>query len=47
MSLDNEEKTTFIKDQGIYCYRAMSFGLKNTGATYQQLVNRMFKQQIG
>ena len=25
----------------------MSFGLKNAGATYQRLINRMFAQQIG
>ena len=25
----------------------MSFGLKNAGATYQLLVNRMFSQQLG
>ncbi|KAF5459008.1 hypothetical protein F2P56_023000, partial [Juglans regia] len=46
MNLDDEEKIGFVTDRGLYCYKAMPFGLKNAGATYQQLVNRMFKQQI-
>ncbi|XP_058106521.1 uncharacterized protein LOC131249775 [Magnolia sinica] len=38
----DRQKTTFITDKGLYYYRAMPFGLKNTGATYQRLVNQMF-----
>ncbi|KAL2237241.1 UNVERIFIED_CONTAM: Retrovirus-related Pol polyprotein from transposon opus [Sesamum indicum] len=34
-------------NKGILCYNVMSFGLKNVGATYQRLVNDMFKNQIG
>ena len=44
---DNQEKTSFVTSQRLYCYKVMSFGLKNTGATYQRLVNRMFFHQIG
>ena len=44
-SLD-EEKTTFITKDAIFCYEVMPFGLKNTGATYQLLMDRVFKQQI-
>ena len=33
--------------QGLYCYKVMPFGLKNTGATYQRLVNQMFSKKIG
>ncbi|XP_077232112.1 uncharacterized protein LOC143866573 [Tasmannia lanceolata] len=40
-------KTSFVTDQGTYCYRVMPFGLKNAGATYQRLVNRLFQHQIG
>ena len=47
MDPDNQEKTSFITRQGTYCYRVMPFGLKNTEATYQRLVNRMFQKQIG
>ena len=47
MDPDDQENTTFVMGQGTYCYRVMPFGLKNTGATYQRLVNRMFQKQIG
>ncbi|XP_052291856.1 uncharacterized protein LOC127900699 [Citrus sinensis] len=43
----DEESTAFITNQGLFCYRIMSFGLKNTGATYQRLVNKIFKALIG
>ena len=47
MDPDDQEKTSFVTTQGTYCYRVMSFGLKNAGATYQRLVNRMLQKQIG
>ncbi|KAK0589760.1 hypothetical protein LWI29_018171 [Acer saccharum] len=43
----DEEKIAFTTDQGLYCYTVMPFGLKNAGATYQRLVNKMFARQIG
>ena len=46
MDLDDQEKTSFVTGQGTYYYRVMPFGLKNAGATYQRLVNRMFHKQI-
>jgi hypothetical protein len=46
MSELDKEKTSFITDRGLYCYN-MPFGLKNAGATYQRLVNKMFSNQIG
>ena len=47
MDLTNQEKTTFIIEEGLCCYRVMSFGLKNTGATYHCLVNKVFTDKIG
>ena len=34
MDKENQEKTSFITSQGLFCYKVMPFGLKNTGATY-------------
>ena len=43
----DQEKTSFVTSQGLFCYKVMSFGLKNVGATYQRLINKMFANQIG
>ena len=32
MTPEDEEKTSFVTDQDLFCYRMMPFGLKNTGA---------------
>ncbi|CAL2266902.1 unnamed protein product [Prunus armeniaca] len=47
MHEDDKAKTSFIIERGTYCYKVMPFGLKNAGATYQRLVNKIFKEQIG
>lgn len=46
MDKQDEERTMFITNMSLFCYRVMPFGLKNTGATYQRLVNRIFKPLI-
>ncbi|XP_028091378.1 uncharacterized protein LOC114291717 [Camellia sinensis] len=43
----DQEKTAFITPRGTYCYKVMPFGLKNAGATYQRMITRMFKDQLG
>ena len=43
----DKEKTSFVTSQGLFCYEIMPFGLKNARATYQRLVNHMFRPKIG
>ena len=38
----NQGKTSFVTNQGLFCYKVMPFGLKNTSTTYQRLMNKMF-----
>ncbi|GJS37897.1 reverse transcriptase domain-containing protein [Tanacetum coccineum] len=47
LAKEDEEKTSFITSQGIFCYLKMSFELKNVGATFQRLVDKAFQNQIG
>jgi len=47
MNPADREKTAFITDRANFCYEVMPFGLKNAGATYQRLMDRMFRDQIG
>ena len=45
--MGDQEKTTFITPTGNYHYNVMAFGLKNAGSTYQKMMTRMFKPQLG
>lgn len=47
MDKNDEEKTSFITANETYCYKAMPFELKNIEATYQRLINKILKEQIG
>lgn len=47
MDEEDAEKTAFITDIGVFCYKKMPFGLENAGATYQRLVNKVFEDLIG
>ncbi|GAA0154768.1 hypothetical protein LIER_12656 [Lithospermum erythrorhizon] len=46
MAEEDVEKTGLITEYGIYCRKEMAFGLRNVGATYQWMVNRVFSTEI-
>ena len=47
LALKDQEKTAFMTPVGNYHYTVMSFGLKNTGSTYQRMMTKMFEPQLG
>ncbi|XP_031090958.1 uncharacterized protein LOC115995951 [Ipomoea triloba] len=46
MHEEDEEKTAFTTPEGVFCYRVMAFGLKNSGATYTRMVAKVFKKVL-
>nr|GEW80131.1 reverse transcriptase domain-containing protein [Tanacetum cinerariifolium] len=47
MAENDEEKIVFCIREGVFCYKRLPFGLKNAGATYQRLIDKVFGSQIG
>ena len=47
LSLDDQEKTTFVTPVGNYHYKVMPFSLKNAGSTYQRMMTGMFESLLG
>ncbi|XP_065629984.1 uncharacterized protein LOC136067703 [Quercus suber] len=47
LTLDDQEKITFVTLIGNYHYKIMPFGLKNVGSTYQRMMTRIFEPQLG
>jgi len=43
----DESKTIFMTEIASYCYKVMPFGLKNVGATYQRLMDRILSPMLG
>lgn len=46
MFLPDCKKTILITERENYYYDVMSLRLKNVGATYQRLMDKVFRQQI-
>ena len=42
----NESKTAFIIEDANFCHNVMPFGLKNVGATYLRLMDKVFKDLV-
>ncbi|XP_072056260.1 uncharacterized protein [Arachis hypogaea] len=47
MHPSDQNKTAFITEYGNYCYKVVPFGLKNEGATYKRLMDKVSAKQIG
>ncbi|XP_073017934.1 uncharacterized protein [Primulina eburnea] len=43
----DQDKASFVTSGGTFCYVVMPFGLKNAGATYQRLMDKVFEKQLG
>ena len=42
MNPEDRIHIAFVTQKGLFCYMLMPFGIKNHGATYQCLMNKMF-----
>ena len=47
MAMSDKHCTAFMTGSGNYYYNVIPFGLKNTGATYQWMMNKVFCEEIG
>jgi hypothetical protein len=47
MKESDQPMTSFITSFGSYCYVTMPFGLKNKGATYQQVCSPFLRTTLG
>ncbi|XP_075494699.1 uncharacterized protein LOC142532266 [Primulina tabacum] len=47
LAVEDQDKVSFITSEGTFCYVVMPFELKNAGATYQRLMDKVFSKQVG
>ncbi|GAU39748.1 hypothetical protein TSUD_219910 [Trifolium subterraneum] len=47
MVVADRTKTAFMTESGNYYYNVMPFSLKNASATYQRMMNKVFRGEIG
>lgn len=47
LAREDQDKVSFITSGGTFCYVVMPFVLKNAGATYQRLMDKIFMGQAG
>ena len=47
LAVDDQEKKAFVTPVGNYHYKVIPFGLKNAGSTYQRMMTKMSKLQLG
>src|SRR3954469_11348628 len=47
MARSDKQYTAFMTESGNYYYNVMPFGLKNAGSTYQRMMNKVFRGEIG
>jgi len=47
MHHSDEDKTVFMGIKANFCYKVMPFGLKNAGATYQRMMDKILQPMLG
>ena len=46
MHPDDQEKTTFVTEWGVFVAKVMMFGLETTPATFQRIITEIFDEYI-